>query len=63
LNYLPARSFYERYSQRRGGKKAVVAVTHEMICIVYFMLKMNKPHRDENKRMTERRLKVKEKKA
>jgi hypothetical protein len=29
------RSFYERYSKRRGGKKAVVAVAHEVIRIVF----------------------------
>lgn len=29
----------------------MVAVTHEIICIIYFMLKRNEPYRGENKRM------------
>lgn len=31
----------------------MVAVAHEMIRIVYFMLKRNEPYRGENKRMRE----------
>jgi transposase len=57
------RSFYQRYSKRKGGKKAVVAVAHEMIRIVYFMLKRGEAYRGENKRMTERKLKSMERKA
>lgn len=57
------RSFYERYSQRRGGKKAVVAVAHEMIRIVFFMLKRGEAYRGENRGMTERKLKSMERKA
>ncbi|GAI17638.1 unnamed protein product, partial [marine sediment metagenome] len=36
--------FYDRYSKRRGKGKAMVAVAHEMIRIVYFMLKNNEPY-------------------
>lgn len=41
------RELYERYSRRKGGQKAVVAVAHEMFCIVYFMLKRNEAYRGE----------------
>ena len=51
------RSFYERYSKRRGGKKAVVAVAHEMIRIVFFMLKRGEAYRGEDRGMTERKFK------
>ena len=57
------RRFYERYSRRRGGKKAVVAVAHEMIRICYFMLKRNEAYRGENRGMTVRKLKSLERKA
>jgi transposase len=57
------RSFYQRYSKRKGGKKAVVAVAHEMIRIVYFMLKKGETYRGENKEVTERKLKSMERKA
>ena len=49
--------FYERYSRRKGKGKAAVAVAHEMIRIVYFMLKNNEPYRGENVEMTTRKLK------
>jgi len=61
-NFLRA-LFYERYSKRRGGKKAVVAVAHEMIRICYFMLKRNEAYRGENRGMTERKLKSMERRA
>ena len=32
-------------------------VAHEMICIIYYMLKRNKPCRGENKKLTERKFK------
>jgi len=51
------RSFYERYSKRKGGKKAVVAVAHEMIRIVFFMLKRGEAYRGEDRGMTERKFK------
>jgi transposase len=57
------RGFYERYSKRRGGKKAVVAVAHEMIRICYFMLKRNEAYRGENRRVTQRKLKSMERRA
>ena len=57
------RSLYERYSRRGGGKRAVVAVAHEMIRIGYFMLKRNEPYRGQNKGLTERKLKSLERRA
>ena len=57
------RNFYERYSKRRGGKKAVVAVAHEMIRIVFFMLKRSEAYRGENRRVTQRKLKSMERRA
>ena len=51
------RGFYERYSKRRGSKKAVVAVAHEMIRIVFYMLKRGETYRGERKGVTERKLK------
>ena len=55
--------FYERYSKRRGKGKAAVAVAHEMIRIVYFMLKRNEPYRGENVELTTRKLKRMESRA
>ena len=57
------RGFYERYSKRKGGKKAVVAVAHEMIRIVFYMLKRSEAYRGENRGMTERKLKSMGRKA
>jgi transposase len=57
------RSFYERYSKRRGGKKAVVAVAHEMIRIVFYMLKRGEAYRGENREVTERKFKSMERMA
>jgi len=48
---------YKRVSRRGGKGKAVVAVAHEMIRIVYFMLKRNEPYRDQNVELTLRKLK------
>jgi len=39
------REFCERYSRRKGHQKAVIAVAHEMLRIVYFMLKRNEVYR------------------
>ena len=50
--------FYDRYHKRRGKGKALVAVAHEMIRIVYFMLKNNEPYRGQNVEMTTRKLKA-----
>ena len=49
--------FYERYSKRRGKGKAAVAVAHEMMRIVYFMLKRNEPYRGQNVELTVKKLK------
>jgi len=57
------KSFYDRYSKRRGKSKAVVAVAHEMIRIVYFMLRDNEPYRGQNEVMTARKLKRMENRA
>ena len=57
------RSLYERCSRRGGGKGAVVAVSHEMIRIVFFMLKRNEAYRGENRRLTERKFKSLERRA
>jgi transposase len=51
------REFYERYSRRHGGQKAVVAVAHEMLRIVWFMLKRGEPYRGGRKGLSERKLK------
>jgi len=39
------REFYERYAGRKGPQKAVVAVAHEMLRVVWFMLRRNEPYR------------------
>jgi len=51
------KEFYERYSKRKGDKKAVVAVAHEMLRIVWFMLKRNEPYRGERHGLSWRKLK------
>ena len=48
---------------RKGKGKAVVAVAHEMIRIVYFMLKRNEPYRGENVELTVKKLKRMESRA
>ena len=57
------RDFYQRYSRRSDGKRAVVAVAHEMTRIIYWMLKRNEPYRGEKKPLTERKLKALRRKA
>jgi len=57
------RSFYQGFSKRRGGKKAVVAVTHEMIRIVFYMLKRNEAYRGENRKVMERKITSMERRA
>jgi len=52
------RDFYQRYSCRSDGKRAVVAVAHEMVRIIYWMLRRNEPYRGEKKPLTERKLKA-----
>jgi transposase len=51
------KEFYERYSKRKGHQKAVVAVAHEMLRIVYFMLKGNERYRGEKLGLSRRKLK------
>ena len=55
--------FYKRYSRRKGKGKAVVAVAHEMMRIVYFMLKRDEPYRGENVELTVKKLKRLESRA
>jgi len=55
--------FYDRYHKRSGKGKALVAVAHEMIRIVYFMLRDNEPYRGQNVEMTTRKLKRMESRA
>ncbi len=55
--------FYDRYSKRRGHGKALVAVAHEMIRIIYFMLRDNEPYRGQNVELTTRKLKRMESRA
>jgi len=57
------RSFYERYSKRKGGKKAVVAVAHEMIRIVFYMLRDGEAYRGGNRGVMERKFKSLERMA
>jgi len=58
--------FNRTYKQvaRKGIKgKAVVAVAHKMLRIVYFMLRDNEPYRGMNVEMTTRKLKTMEGRA
>lgn len=49
------RAFYERYRLRKGHQKAIIAVAHEMLRIVWLMLKKKEPYRNENKRLSLRK--------
>jgi hypothetical protein len=51
------KGFYEKYSKRKGNQKAVVAVAHEMLRIVWFMLKKNESYRGEKRDLSWRKLK------
>ena len=57
------KGLYERYSRRKGEKSAVVAVAHEMVRIIFFMLKRNEPYRGQNKGLMERKIKDMERQA
>jgi transposase len=57
------REFYERYSGRKDPQKAVVAVAHEMLRIVYFMLKRSESYRGEKRGLSWRKLKRLEQKS
>jgi len=50
-------TYYERVAKRRGHHKAVVAVTREMLTIIWHMLTRNEPYRGENRRLTREKLK------
>jgi len=43
-NYLSA--FYHRIARRRGKKRAILAVAHKILVIIYHMLKNNKSYED-----------------
>ncbi len=43
-NYLSA--FYHRIARWRGKKRAIIAVAHKLLVIIYHMLKDNKPYQD-----------------
>jgi transposase len=43
-NYLSA--FYHRIARRRGKKRAIIAVAHKILVVIYHMLKDNKPYQD-----------------
>jgi transposase len=51
------REFYERYAGRRGHGKAIVAVAHEMLRVVYFMLKRMEPYRGGDRGLSVRKFK------
>ena len=43
-NYLSAQ--YHRIARRRGKQKAIVAVSHSILVIIYHMLRDKKPYAD-----------------
>ena len=43
-SYLSA--FYHRLARRRGKKKALVALEHKLLIIIYHVLSTRKPYRD-----------------
>jgi transposase len=43
-NYLSA--FYHRIARRRGKRKAIMALAHKVLVIVYHILRTNKPYHD-----------------
>jgi hypothetical protein len=47
----------DRHACRKDPQKAVVAVAHEMLRIVYFMLKKNESYRGEKRDLSWRKLK------
>jgi hypothetical protein len=48
--------FYERVKRRRGGQKAVVAVTCKMVKIIWSMLTRNEPYESRNQRRCDEKL-------
>jgi len=63
LNDERFRELYERHAERKGHQKAIVAVAHEMLRIVYYMLKRNEPYRGGNRCLSMRKFKRLERKA
>lgn len=57
------KEFYARYAGRKDPQKAVVAVVHEMLRIVYFMLKRNESYRGEKRGLSRRKFKRLERKS
>jgi len=57
------RELYERHAERKGHGKAIVAVAHEMLRIVYYMLKRMEPYRGGNRCLSIRKLKRLERRA
>jgi hypothetical protein len=57
------RRLYERHSKRKGEKSAVAVVAHEMVRIIYFMLRRDEPYRGVDRGLWERKLKIMEKRA
>ena len=49
------RAFYSRYCSRKGHQKAIIAVAHEMLRIVWFMLKRRERYRGEDHRLSLRK--------
>ena len=52
------RRLYERHARRKGKKNAVAVVAHEMVRIIFFMLKRGEPYREVNRGLWERKLLV-----
>jgi len=43
-NYLAA--FYRRVAARRGAKRAIIAVAHQLLVIAYYLLKRKEEYRE-----------------
>jgi transposase len=43
-NYLPEK--YRKLAHRRGRKRAIMAISHKILCIVYNVIKKNEPYKD-----------------
>ena len=57
------RRLYERHERRKGGKSAVATVAHEMVRIIFYMLKRGEPYRGVKGGLWERKLKRMERNA
>jgi len=56
-SFVMIRAFARYARARKGDKKAVVAVAHEMLRVVWFMLKRGEPYRGEKRGLSWRKLK------